>query len=273
MSYSQDIADYGVFLAFRGVPQAARHWSTTVGAIGSYTQGTVNREFLYLQGQYFGRRLSGYLTQEVDYNRAWKVQEAGESTISPTSTFASVRLKASDALTLYAGYDDRRNVRLYRDRVTPVTEFDDSFRQGKWTGAFLRMGRHFNAGADARFSDGGTAGSAEGYSVSLGVDGLTRLSVSARTRSTRFTNDQSEGWLQSLTTGLNIAQRVHLELSGGTLDQTGKTDPSLDRSLTWGGIDLDVALGQRWYLLLSGERTQGDLEKNDQIYASVTWRF
>ncbi len=273
MSYSQDITDYGGYLFFHGLPQAEHRWSATVGAIGSYTQGTVNREFLYLQAQYFGKRLSGFLTQEVDYNRGWKVQEAGESTISPTSTFASLRCRATDALTFYAGYDDRRNVRLFRDRVTPVTEFDDSFRQGEWVGAQVRFANHFLAGADLRSSSGGTAGSADSTSVDVGADGLTSVDFSARLRATRYSRAGSDGSLYNLVTGLDLTPQAHLEFTIGTLNETGKTNSLLDRSIRWLGIDFDVALGRYLYLLLSAEKTQGDEEDNNQIYASLTWRF
>ena len=74
-----------------------------------------------------------YGIQEVDYYRAWK-QAIGEPAWSPTGTFATARYEVTRAVSLNAGYDSRRNVRLYRDAVTPETAFDDAFRQGVWGG-------------------------------------------------------------------------------------------------------------------------------------------
>ena len=273
LSVSSDIQEYGGYVQYRSAPDTARVWNLTTGIIGSYTDQGVNREFLYLQTQYHGSRLSSYVSQEVDYNRAWKVAEAGESTISPTSTFANLHLRASEHLDFYAGYDNRRNVRLYRDRVTPATEFDDSHRQGGWAGASLRLGEHVLAGADLRTFSGGPSGSAHGYSANLGVDRLTRASLGLSGRGTRYGNDLSEGSLYSVSLGMNLGARVHLEITEGTLQETSALDSTLDRNADWTDLNLDILLGRRWYLLLSGERNDGNMESNDQIYTSLSYRF
>lgn len=271
--FSGDIQEYGAYVQFKNAPATRHRWTLTTGFIGSYTDQTVNREFLYLQAQYFGSRLSAYLAEEVDYNRAWKAAEADESTLSPTSTFANFQLRASRRLTFYGGYDNRRSVRLYRDRVTPASVFDDSHRQGAWAGASLHTGEHWFTSADARTSTGGPSGRADGYSASLGVDRLTRANLDVRGRSTRYSNDRSEGWLHSISTGMELGRRLHLDLSAGQLQETNLADPAQDRNTDWYGIDLDVLLGGNWYLLLSGERNRGSQESIDQIYASVTFRF
>ncbi|HEU4401238.1 MAG TPA: hypothetical protein VFT43_03965, partial [Candidatus Polarisedimenticolia bacterium] len=273
LGLSGDIREHGGFVQFRSAPGGAQRWNLTTGIIGSYTQGTVNREFFYLQGQYSNNRLSSFLTQEVDVNRGWKTSEAGESSISPTSTFASLHLRASDRLTFHAGYDNRRNVRLVRDRVTPATAFDDSHRQGGWAGASLRFGGHLETDVDLRTSGGGPSGIASGYSVGLGVDRIGDHNLAVWGRSTRYDNDRSEGWLDSVSAGLDLGPRARLELSLGTLEETNLTDSSLDRSTTWTGLDLDLLLARRWFLLLSTETNRGDQESNDQAYASLTYRF
>ena len=67
---------------------------------------------MFLQGRYTGGRLHGYFVQEVDVNRDWKSEEAGESTLEPTSTFLSLRFKASEAIDLNAGYVTRAEGRI-----------------------------------------------------------------------------------------------------------------------------------------------------------------
>jgi hypothetical protein len=273
LRFSGDIQEHGAYVQFRGTPAERRRWTITTALIGSYTQSTVNREFLYLQGQYFGPRLAAFLAQEADYNRAWKVTVADESALSPTSTFASVRVRAGERLSFHAGYDNRRNVRLYRDRVTPETDFDDSHRQGAWAGATLRFGERWFTSADLRHSGGGAAGGADGYSASLGVDRLTRLHLGVRGRGTRYTNARSEGWLYSLGTGLDLGRRAHLELTAGRLQETNLVDAAFDRTTDWYDLDLDLLLGRSWYWLFSGERNEGDVEKNDQLYTALSYRF
>jgi len=273
LGFSSEIREYGGYFEVHSGPEVPRRWAFTTGFVGSYTQGTVNREFLYLQGHYFDSRFSIYGTQQIDYNRGWKVTEAKESTFAGTGTFVSVRTQAAERLNLFAGYDSRRNVRLYRDRITPVTEFDDSTRQGTWGGASLRLGQHCDAGGEARESRGGPSGAANSYSLNLGAERFTRAGLGFRLRGTHFSNLRSNGDLFALSSGVSLATRYHLELQGGRLDETNAFDPSLDRHLNWYGLDVDLALGRAWYLLLSIERNDGNLEKNDQAYAGLTVRF
>ena len=46
-----------------------------------------------------------------------------------------------------------------------------------------------------------------------------------------------------------------------------------DDQMVWYGLDLDVFLGRRWFLLLSAERTDGDFEEVDQYYTRLSYRF
>jgi hypothetical protein len=272
LGYSSSVREHGGYVEFRNAPEAHRRWSLTSGLIGSYEEGTISREFAYLQGSWHGPRFGMWATQEVDYNRGWKTDYEGQS-VSPTSTFLSLRYKAFKALTLRAGYDNRRNVRLYRDRVTPETQFDDEFRNGLWGGVETRLGGHFRAGVDVKTSDGGSLGSADSTTVMLGVDRLTRAALYVSTRSTRYSNDSVDGTLNSLSMGLALGSRWHAELSGGVRDETSNLVGLPDTTVTWYGVDIDVAIGRGWFVSTSMEHSGGDLEKLDQAYTSVTWRF
>lgn len=270
--YSTQIREHGAYLQVHNRPRSTRRWSFTTGLIGSYVDGEVNREFLYLQGIYTGPRLSSYLAQEIDYNRDWKI-EAGESQVSPTSTFLSLRYRASRVVSFLGGYDNRRNVRLYRDWVTPETEFDDAYRQGAWAGVSLSLGRHFWSSLDARSSRGGSAGDAMVQTLGWRVFGLTRLQLEIGNRNTRYTNDRLSGRLHSLSIGVSASTRYRVMVTGGIREEKGAADPLLDSRMTWLSLDQDLSLGRHWYLVLSLERDQGDLETQDQVYGSISYRF
>jgi hypothetical protein len=189
-----------------------------------------------------------------------------------------VQFRLADFLSLNGGVDNRRNVRLYRDYVSPETTFDDSFRQGVWGGLYLSAGPHFRAGADARRSSGGPAGNADSYTGSLGVDQLTSLGMAVRARSTHYASPQLNGWLHALSLGATPVGRLHLELNGGVRTEHGPLSTALpaDSGLThirWYGIDADIGLGRSWYLLVSGTRTRGGFESNDQLFTSLSLRF
>lgn len=269
--FSSAIREHGFFFRFAGLSTAKR-WEVISGAIGSYTEGEINREFLYLQGRYTGRRLWAYLAEEIDFNRDWRKAIEGES-LSPTSTFVSLGYEVSRAVSLRAGFDNRRNVRLFRDRVTPVSEFDDQFRQGAWAGAWLRFLKHLRLGLDGRINGGGSAGDAESYSATFGMDGLTSRNFGVRTRVTSYNNDQVEGWLYSLDLSVLATRGTHLTFSAGHREEDNLITVPLENAVDWYGVAADIALGRRWYLLVEVERTDGDLEEVDQYYTTLSYRF
>jgi len=273
LSYSNDVQEYGAYLVAHNRPGTRRRWTVSTGLVGSYTEGSVNREFLYLQGQYAGERLWTFLTQEFDYNRDWKSSEAGEDTFSDTATFLSLHLRAAKWLTLFGGYDNRRNVRLYRDRTTPETEFDDSFRRGTWGGASLRFGNHVVAGGEARESTGGPSGLANSWSLYGGAEHFTRIDLGFRVRGTDYSNYSSKGNLYSLTADMTFGSRTHLGLSGGTIEDTNVVNPELSSDRNWYAVDVEVDLGRQWYFILSAERNDGSVEKYDQLYTGASYRF
>jgi hypothetical protein len=272
LGFATDILEAGGFVQRRSRPGGRPQWSTTVGLSGSYHHGHANREFAFVQGFFSNGRFSSYVSQEIDYYRSWK-RTPGTAGISPTSTFATARYRASDGLEIHAGFDNRRNVFLYRDFVNPITTFDDAFRQGVWAGAALRWRRRYSIGVDARQSSGGLAGRANSYTLSLGADRVTPLAMGVRARSTYFHNQQINGWLNSLALALDPGSRLHVELSGGARFERDALAIPATQSILWGGLDLDVNLARVWYLMLSGTAERGSGDKTSQVYGGLSTRF
>ncbi len=269
--FSSAVKERGLYYERRGGPKAKARWSVTTGAVGSYTAGEVNREFLFVQGRYFAERFSLYAIQELDYNRDWR-KEAEGSSFSSTSTYTNLRYRVSDGVELSGGYDNRRRIRYYRDFVTPETEFDDSYRQGVWGRVGLRFSPRYRVALSTRLRSGGSSGSADSHTVTFSASRLGSRDLDVRSRSTRYSNDRTEGWLHSASVGAAISPRLRVELGGGT--RTEETRDGFDaRDIVWYGLDLDVHLGSRWFWLASVERTSGDDEDNDQLYTTLVYRF
>jgi hypothetical protein len=226
-----------------------------------------------VQGIYVDRRLSVFVAQEVDHNSAWK-QDLGERAISPTSTFATVRVRATNEVSLFAGVDNRRQVRLYRDFVNPETEFDDAFRRGAWGGVQLSGWHHLMLSADARTTSGGEAGTARAYTASAGVAQLFPVDLTVGYRGTRYTSRDLDGWLHSVSLGATPAGRLRVDLNGGVRTERDALDIPERSTLTWLGLDLDLGVGRSWYLMLSGyhEREDGG-GWTEQGYAGLSFRF
>jgi hypothetical protein len=269
---SSEIREYGLYLQTHGAPNGTSPWSLTSGAIGSYARGKVDREYLYLQAVYAGRVVSLYATQEVDYNRGWKV-DAGEKRTSPTATYASVRIAPIRELSINAGYDNRRAVRLYRDFVNPETEFDDSFRQGMWGGASLDLFGHLRFDADTRTNRGGTTGRGNSYTLSGGLTRLSPLRLGVRARSTHYTSDRSDGSLRSASFELSPRGVVRVELNAGERDDKHVVEGVTSNRLQWFGADADMGLGRSVYLLLSLYRERLEGARNTQSYVALSYRF
>ena len=280
MAYSTAIRESGGYVQVHNAPDQTLPWSVTTGAVSSSDIGEINREFGFAQVSVSSRVVSFYATQEVDVNRGWK-RAAGEPAVSPTSTFGFVSIRPNDVLSLQGGFDNRRNVRLYRDFVSPETQFDDAFREGVWGGADLTIHQRIRIGGNARMSRGGTTGSADYYTGSLGVGPLSRLGFEARARSTSFRTDRAAGWLNAWSAAVDPLGLVQLEINGGLRTQrsvspvsAGSPSPvSTMPNVHWIGANVDVNLGRSWYALLSGTRDGSGADLTNQIYGGLVWRF
>jgi hypothetical protein len=271
LGFSSDIALLGGYLRRHNRPGSVRRWAVTLGASGSYLNGHTNREFMYLQGNYVTRRLSIYAVQEVDYYRPWRRID-GEGAVSPTSTFANIQFLVANGLSLTTGVDNRRSARLYRDVVNPATVFDDTFRRGVWAGFSVRAARHFQASFDARTNGGGSSGTANTFTLALGADRLTPLGMSLRSRSTRYATGGRQGWLNSVSFGIEPFGRGSVQLTSGWRTEHDRTAaPTLD--IRWVAADLDVSLARSLFMIVSGYREDGGIEAHDLLYAGLTFRF
>lgn len=251
---SADIVQHGAFLSRRG-RDGARRWSVTTGGVASFDHGQVNRQYAFLQGSWLEPRVSLFLAEELDFNTGWK-RAFGEPTVSLTNTFLSARAQITREVSVNAGYDNRRTVRLYRDRETPETEFDDRHRQGAWVGAAAAPIEHLRISADGRWSGGGTG---DHHSVSASVETYrwSSLQADTRWRSTRFDGATSEGWMHVAGIGVRPWGQTRIELSAGRRTTTDVLS-QLRMRTRWEGADLDLGFASRWYLLIAAQHDHGD---------------
>jgi hypothetical protein len=272
--FSDSTREYGAYLQWHNVSMHRPTWSFTLGGVGAYTMGQIDREFTYATAMVSASRFTAYVTQELDINRGWKAaQERAAAT--PTSTFATFQLSIVDGLSLDGGVDNRRNVRLYRDYLNPEAAFDDSFRQGMWGGANFNWHGRLRMGAEARTTSGGLAGKAQSYTGSLGVMRLTPLELGFHARDTHYTGDLSTGDLQSLSAEIYPFGVVHLEATGGIRKSNATVlgTASGGTHVTWSSYDADWAMGRNVYLMLSVYREVGGGIRDAQTFMSVSYRF
>ena len=157
------------------------------------------------------------------------------SSVSPTSTFLILQYRPLRGLMFDAGFDNRRDVRLYQDVVNPASLFDDTFREGAWVGATTTFGR-VHVGLDARSSSGGPADQANAYTLSFDADRVTALDLTLRTRSTRYVGPDLTGWLHSISLSNRPGDRVSLAVNGGVRQELDPVLTPNHRLVHLGGV-------------------------------------
>lgn len=270
-AYTRQIMEYGGYARLQNALLAPHRWSITGGGVTSYNHGATNRDYVFLRGQWNDARSFGYLSQEIDVNRGWR-REIESGALSLTSTLLSLQYRPTNALTLNAGYDNRRNVRLYDDRETPESEFDAAHRQG-WSGGISLYPTHALSFSGDRRVNGGGADRTDATTGSWRVTHLPGVALDLSGRHTRYHNPQSAGWLHAWSMGGGLGAGRRLEAHTGLRDERSEGATRTRTYTRWYGLNLDVGLARSIYLLLSGEATRGDLENNDQYYLSLSYQL
>jgi len=141
LSVSSDNAQMGGFVAFDYAEAQPWRFNSAASLLGRYQSGTVSREFLYWQNSFnYYRRFAVFQSVEVDFNRDWRRDAAGEA-----ATFTNFYIMASGEVAEYAtldlSYDSRKNTRVYETRETPDSLFDDVTHNGYRGGATFHFPR------------------------------------------------------------------------------------------------------------------------------------
>jgi hypothetical protein len=264
----------GYFQLHQSLGQALP-WAVTLGLVGTFDHGTSDRKFGFLQATLAQPHWGFFVSQEVDYYSADKIAAGEPSAISPTGSYGSAYARLGRVVDLNAGFDSRRNVRLYRDVVSPITQFDDAFRKGYFAGIGFKLGNAGRLGFDARASEGSVVGTANALTGSLALFRLTPAHLLLSLRATRYTGTQSEGWLYSGALGVPITGSLRAELNGGLRNETnmlGFTGATAN-NLNWFGGDLEWNLTNSWFMSFSAIWEHGDSQNDTQIYGGVSYRF
>jgi hypothetical protein len=269
---SADIREGGTWVQWHNATGSGTIVQTTLGAVGSYATAGINREFALASTMVVTPVFSLYATQELDVNRGWRKDAEGGQGLSPTSTFATLRVAVTPALSLQGGYDSRRSVRLYRDFLTPDIAFDDAFRRGYWGGAALSI-PHLYLSVDSRTSDGLTVGRNQSHTATLSMSRITPLQIGGRARATRYDGPAVRGTLTSVSLEIDPWNRLRMEATVGRRNDESAFDGMIPAKTTWLGLDADAGIGRSWYVMFSSYREIGPSDRLLQSYAGLSWRF
>jgi len=148
-----DQQQWGGYLTYVAGQRGNGTYRGTVGVVGQYSSGEVSREFAVLANEVsLGQRLGFYQNLELDLNRDWREEAAGESrTLSRFNAMA--RYKASSILSFNLGYDYYQNVRRAETQDIPDSLFADTALRGLRLGTRVRLASNLRLGGRIGYRD------------------------------------------------------------------------------------------------------------------------
>lgn len=269
-SAQPDRQKYGAFVAYERGSLATRRLATTLAFSGSYNDGTINREFGYIQNTLsLARRLSVYHSVEVDVNRGWRKSAEGNR-LTFSNTFLTANLAVTSAISVDASYDARRNIRDFHTIDSPDSLFDDVLSTGYGGGVSISLPRHvrIRARGGVRYREDNQSNRHGSVSIHAG-----RLPIRGHSMSARLSVSETPyvtGYRPTFTYRFPIKRRTRIAASlGGYIYEQG----SVTTRSTFGQLDVHHTLGRRYYVAGNLRRIAGDSLDSVQLFTEVGLSF
>jgi hypothetical protein len=241
-----DRRKFGFFASYETGTSSTQKLAFTAALSTEYDKETVSRDFLYLQGTYSkSGLLSLYQSVEIDLNRDWRYDMAGER-FTFTNYYANARVNITRKASVFASYDARKNIRYVEIMDTPDSLFNDAVHQGVKAGLTWRLTDrlYFRGYAGMRFREG-LADDNKFVSGTIRINRFPKprhsVSMSMHLVETQFTT----GYRPMISYRLPVARRLTLNLTGsGYIYKTG----SRTTKYYYGDISTYYNFGRRYYL-------------------------
>ncbi|RMD96917.1 MAG: hypothetical protein D6814_10515 [Calditrichaeota bacterium] len=239
---------------------------------GEYVQGTIDRELVYVMNSYFTPRFSLYQSADLDINRAWRQQRAGES-VSLSNLYINGNLKLSRALSVGFSYDNRKNYYSYQWRSIADSLFDDAMRYGARGSINLRLPNHWSVMVNGGIrSKEGDSKNSTSYAASLRKSNITPLRLFFGVYGSGFSNTYTQGNHASVRVGANLRSGHSFDISYGGYYYTANLTRE-SRTSQWIRSNLNLYLGRHWYLMQSYEYFWGDDAPGHRVFVEAGYRL
>ncbi len=271
-SVQTSLQKYGAYLNFSNGDYSIGRYEGTLAAAGEYHGATVSREFLYVQNSYNTSRFNIYQSADVDINRDWRKERAGESvSLTNLYVYSNYRITADFAMGL--SYDNRKNYYTYEIRSLADSLFDDAMRQGFRGTVRLKLpGRiHVFGNAGLRTVDSDQK-NALSYALGINKYDLTPLRLFTGLYASSFSNHYSDGYHGSLRLGKTFRAGHDAELAFGTYAYNLRTTKSSRRN-QWLRFNFSLHLPVSLYLTEQYEYSWGNDAEGHRFYTELGYRF
>ncbi len=262
-AFRSDEPMFGLFTRYERKERNMGRRSISAAFVGRYRNGTVNREYFYLDGDYTsGGRFSSNGSIEIDVNRGWKHADRGRR-FDFTSLYLSARYRLSEELSLNASYDTRRATRSLDNVSTPDSLFDDSLRRGLHSGAVWSPSGRVRISGDfgVRFQEGVENTYSASASARMRDFPLTGFHTSASLF--MFRSLFTRGYRPAVNLNLPLIHGLRIDLRGGDTiyDLPGGTEHN-----PWIGSSFYRRLGRWNYVSFTHTQYLSDQLRSVQIF-------
>lgn len=263
---------YGAYVNFSSGDFNSGRYEGTVAVAGEYHGATVSREFLYVQNNYNTSRFNIYQSADVDLNRDWRKERAGE-TVSMTNLYVYSNYQLTSDFSLGLSYDNRKNYYTYEIRSLADSLFDDAMRQGFRGNIRLKLpGRiHLFGNVGLRTVDSDQK-NALSYALGINKYDLTPLRLFAGLYASSFSNHYSDGYHGSLRLGKTFRAGHDAELAFGAYAYNLRATTGSRRN-QWLRFNFSLQLPASLYLTEQYEYTWGNDAEGHRFYTELGYRF
>jgi hypothetical protein len=132
-AYNEDapsMSKYGGYISYQSDLHDLLYFDQSIGMVGEFFEGYLSRSYIAWSGSFRqGQRWGASQSIELDINRGWRKDKAGES-LTLSNLFLHSWLRVSRAIRLSVQYDTRQNYWTYQYLSQADSLFDDRVRQG-----------------------------------------------------------------------------------------------------------------------------------------------
>lgn len=262
----------GYFAYLSGDPAALR-FEQTLGGVGEWHSGEINREYLILQGRLsHGSNWSIGHTAELDLNRGWRRIRAGNQ-FELSNLYVNGWVRPTARIRLGLSYDNRKNYWTYESRSVADSLFDDQLRQGVRLQSDLNLPAQLFVSAFGGYRKrSGEPDPTLSWSAMLrkANAGWRGLSLSAQYAG--FDGPTNRGYNYALRGTRLFAARYTVGLGYGSYRY--RTDAmSSYRSNNWVEIMMQTDISRHYWLGALFETDSGDDIKGSRIQTEIGYRF
>jgi len=266
------ITKYGLYYRYEQGDTRRGRFESIWALAGEYAGSQINREAAYVRNRYASGRFSFYQSAELEINRDWRKDRAGNS-LEVSNLHAYLSFQASRAVRLGFSYDDRQRYYTYELRNRDEQFFDDLARRGLRADLRVRINRH--GGINARIGKREREDDEADTTFYL-VNGYFRNVLPSTNTSIRV-----NGFENPLTEGQGLSLRLERRLGrfGNTVALSYSTyqydylSNGADRESSWLRLESYLRMTRSWFLSGYLEHNSGDDAMGQRILIELGYRF